>query len=183
MTINNKNKKVDLIKKPYFGHFVFFCFMAMELTGLFVQYVMGIPPCGNCVITRAFITMIGLSGILIILANKTNKPLFYHFGYFACITGAGGAFFYNNQNHLIETGKMISTCSTGSPFPDYLPLDTWMPFIFSPEGLCGTPVYLWSDVTLTEITSIGLVSAMVISTLIYFSYAVNERKESLKKSK
>lgn len=169
MTIKN-NKEISELEKPYMGYFVFTCFLAMESVGLFVQYVMGISPCSNCVLTRAFIALIGLSGMLIIAANKTKRAIFYHLGYFSCVLGAGGAFYFNHQNQLIESGKKIATCTTESPFPEVLPLDSILPSVFAPDGICGTPVYLVSNVTLTHLASLGLIASILISTAIYLQY-------------
>lgn len=177
MSIKNKeeNKKKTAIEHPLFGYFVFTCFLLMEGVGLIVQYGMGIPPCSNCVITRAFICLIGLAGILITIGNKTNKTIFYHLGYLSCLTGTLGANYFNYDNFLIESGEKIATCSLESPFIEQLPLDSWFPSLFEPNAMCGTAVEVFGNITLTEITMTGLLATTLTSTAMYINYIIKNK--------
>ena len=97
------------------GMFLLFSSVGMELVGLFTQYYLGFEPCANCVQIRLFILFIGIAGILHLFSNEN-----YIIKICTLLLSIIGTYFslqFSWDNHLIETGQKLSSCSFGPPFP------------------------------------------------------------------
>lgn len=169
-------KLKEWLEKPSFGLMTIGLFLLMEGIGLYTQYVLGFSPCSNCVLIRAYLTLIAFSGIvsltasLMKLSNKIHKLISVIMSYALGTAGSVLALVYSYDNYLIESGKKFGSCELNSPFPDYLPLDQWLPSVFKLEGLCGTPSPLFSWLSFTELSIIGLPIIILLSSILFLNY-------------
>ena len=175
------NKIGKFAASPLFGLTVFLFAIAMEVTGLFVQYKMGYDPCDNCVIVRAYIALIGIMGLALMAASTITscrtKLISISVMYLIGIYAAFQALLHSWDNHLIEAGLKISTCGFDSPFPSYLPLDTYLPSVFEKNGICGTKIYIYNEYTLTDLSifAFAVMIATSVTLLIAFVFSVKKR--------
>lgn len=153
-----------LTNSKLIGFFLLLSSVGMELFGLFTQYYLGFEPCANCVQIRLFIAFIGMAGILhfFIKENGMATILTLLLSFF----GTYFALQFSWDNHLIETGQKLSTCSYGSPFPSFIPLDEWLPIMFEAKGPCGTPSSLYGSITFTDLSIFGLSLLLTTITII-----------------
>ena len=156
------------------GIFLILSSVSMELFGLFTQYYLGFDPCANCVQIRLFILFIGFAGFLHLFSNGS-----YIIKIITILLSATGTYFslqFSWDNYLIETGQKFSTCSYGSPFPSFMPLDAWLPAIFEAKGPCGTPATLYGNITFTGLSVLGLSFLLVLITIILIVNIYNGKK-------
>ncbi|WP_081324231.1 disulfide bond formation protein B [Vibrio cyclitrophicus] len=157
------------------GMFLLFSSVGMELFGLFTQYYLGFEPCANCVQIRLFILFIGIAGILHLFSNEN-----YIIKICTLLLSIIGTYFslqFSWDNHLIETGQKLSSCSYGSPFPSFIPLDSWLPILFEAKGPCGTAAPLYESITFTDLSIFGLslLLALITITLVITLYNMKEK--------
>ncbi|WCE28478.1 disulfide bond formation protein B [Vibrio sp. SCSIO 43137] len=146
------------------GAFLILSSVGMELFGLFTQHYLGFEPCANCVQIRLFILFIGIAGLLHLFSadsyiTKISTLLLATISTWFSLQ-------FSWDNHLIETGQKLSGCSSGSPFPDFLPLDFWLPGMFEAKGPCGTPATLFGNTTFTDLSIFGLSILLALLTLV-----------------
>lgn len=160
-----KHEKLRVwLDSPWYGLWLIGLFLIFEGVGLFTQHVLGLAPCDNCVITRAWISLIFLGALIALLKSAIPSHWTYRrealtlLSYIVTNIGVVMAFVFSLFNHEIEMGVRFASCSLKSPFPEWLPLDTIAPAIFKPEGLCGTPIHITEWLTFTELTMFAMAS-------------------------
>lgn len=139
---------------------VFIFALSLELIALYYQYQLGYGPCLLCVEVRAIvlaIMVIALVGIFTsrqrVMANLMNILL-----------AISGVAFYIKSNLLvrIERNEIESTCGFKADFPNWLPLDVWLPAVFEPWEACGY----------TPMMKFGLTMGEVLVYCSYFIFAL-----------
>ncbi|CAK9884880.1 MAG: Disulfide bond formation protein B [Candidatus Erwinia impunctatus] len=122
-----------------------FSAFALELAALFFQHVMMLPPCVMCIYQRCALFGIIGAGLLGALAPKT--PLRWV---------ALGVWLYSAyegirlswEHMMIQMyPSPFATCDFAARFPEWLPLDKWLPAVFVASGDCA--VNLWSFLSLS----------------------------------
>lgn len=162
-----KSKFIDLIKnKQLFGYFLIAISLGSEALALFIQYGLGYQPCSLCVLMRSAVALMGIAGLVqIVLPDGKidwfKKPLVF----LSSVASIYWMLGFTYEGLMIEKGKMIATCSTSSPFPSFLPLDSIFPFIFQPHGICGVSPTLFADITLMELSLFGFIVVALLMAL------------------
>jgi len=136
---------------------VFIFALSLELIALYYQYQLGYGPCLLCVEVRAIVLAIMLIAIIGMLtcriralANLMNILL----------AGSGIAFYIKSILLVrIERNEIESSCGFKADFPNWLPLDTWLPAVFEPWEACGYTPMMKFGLTMGE-------------TLVYCSYFI-----------
>lgn len=111
--------------------------LSLELSALYFQYIMNLPPCIMCIYQRVAILSIFFAGII---------------GYFSCknligrlvafsLLGTGAIWgLLIAVEHVEMQGAAFSlffTCELIPNFPSWAPLHEWLPFLFEATGDCG----------------------------------------------
>jgi len=147
----------NICRSSSYWFLIFIAGLSLELIALYFQYQLGYGPCVLCIEIRAV--------IFIIMAIALVAMLLCRIRLFANIMNialsAAGALFYIKSDLLlrIERNQVESTCGFKAEFPQWLPLDVWLPAVFEPWEACGYTPMLWLDITMAE-------------ALVYCSYAV-----------
>lgn len=110
--------------------------IVLEACGLFFQYELRLDPCVNCVYERAFFLSFIVAGFigflsprLFLVRNLAN--LIFMFG------SIGGLIVgFDHMTSVYQTG-LGGTCQLKAHFPSFLPLDQWVPWMFSPTASCS----------------------------------------------
>ena len=131
--------------------------LALDGGALFLQHVLGVEPCNECIYIRTGVLGIALAGLIGALAPQY---LLMRVVGLAAWLGALGWSLYRvtvllGLEQAVRNGEEAS-CKRFKGFPDWLPLDTWLPEVFEPRALCGTvswtflgqSVTMWSGVAL-----------------------------------
>ena len=157
----------NISRSTSYWFLIFLMALSLELIALYFQYQLGYGPCVLCVEIRALVfavMLIALVAMLLcqyrLIANLMNLAL----------SGAGAALYLKSDLLLrIERNQVESTCGFKADFPQWLPLDQWLPAVFEPWEACGYTPMLWLDITMAEaliycsiaITLLGLISLFI----------------------
>ena len=109
--------------------------VALESTGLYFQYSENMDPCVYCVYERALIATYVVAGFVGFIA-----PDFLITRVLAVLIALAGSVWglYISISHYLEvySQDLSSQCQLSASFPSFLPLDEWLPWLFSPTGAC-----------------------------------------------
>lgn len=143
-------------KKRLFWYLVAGYFFLMELIALFYQYVLDYYPCALCVQVRAWIW----GATFAALATAFVHDKFWLRWAGLTLTGLflGGGFYTSWYAWGVEKGTVISSCTMGAGFPEFMLLDEWIPFLFRADGFCGQspPMLFGLSMVETLLITIGI---------------------------
>ncbi len=122
--------------------------LALELTALYFQYVMKLDPCMMCVYERAATFGIMFAGLLGMLQPKwliTRLGAYLLWAYCAI---KGLLLALEHVSIQYSTNPFASTCDF---FPNFwLPLDSWMPWLFAPTGYCDEIQWMFLGMSMPQ---------------------------------
>lgn len=141
--------------------------IAFSLDGaaLFIQHVLKVEPCNECIYVRAGVLGIGVASLFGALAPKYLAMRFV--GLTACTAALGWSLY--RVNLLLDLERVVreggeASCKRFKGFPDWLPLDTWLPEVFEPRAMCGTVSWTFLGQSVTFWAGAALLGiALVIS--------------------
>lgn len=131
--------------------------LSMDGVALYLQHVLQVEPCNECIYVRAGVLGLGVAGLVGALAPRyLAMRLVALTGCFAALGwGLYRVYLLLGLEQVVREGGEAS-CKRFKGFPDWLPLDRWLPEIFEPRAMCGTvswtflgqSVTFWAGVTL-----------------------------------
>ncbi|MDD2880357.1 MAG: disulfide bond formation protein B [Rhodoferax sp.] len=143
--------------------------LALDGVALYLQHVLKVEPCNECIYVRVGVLCIGLSGLLGALAPKYLAVRLVALAAWLAALGWSLSRIYLllDLERVVREGGEAS-CKRFKGFPDWMPLDTWLPNVFEPRAMCGTvswtflghSVTFWIGVALS-----GLALAAVLALL------------------
>lgn len=110
--------------------------LVLIVLALWFQHVNGYQPCKMCIYERCAVLVIVLAGLVGSLAPKS--ALRYIALLFWLVGSLSGLWLTLKQAYDVLNPPLFATCSLASPFPSWLPLDTWLPFLFSVTSQCSS---------------------------------------------
>lgn len=117
-----------------------------EACALFFQHVMMLSPCVMCIYER--VAMLGIGGAALVGLVAPNNPIFRWLG--LAIWGAsaykGLALSLQHVDYQFNPSP-FATCDLFVTFPDWAPLNNWVPWMFEAYGDCSKVV--WQFLTLS----------------------------------
>jgi disulfide bond formation protein DsbB len=157
----------NLCRYPSYWLLIFLFGVAMELIALYFQYQLGYGPCVLCVEIRAIVLAIIIIALIGVFSctNRTMANLMN-----IALMGAGTFFYFKSEYLLlIERNLIDGSCGFKANFPQWMPLDKWLPSVFEPWEACGYTPMLWFNITMAEglmycailIFSLGAVSLLL----------------------
>lgn len=136
--------------------------IAMESGALYYQYILDYGPCILCVQIRAIVLSLF---IIALIGTLTSRPIISRVLGAPLLATTAGFVYLSYQVLGVERGWFEGSCTFEAPFPDWLPLHSWLPAVFEAWELCGyTPELLWG-VTMAE--ALMLISATLFVVSIY----------------
>lgn len=135
--MKNKDKISLLVTQPKAWLLLAISALGLELSALYFQYFMALPPCIMCIYQRVAILSIFFAGIVGYFSCKNLVGRLAAFTLFGAgaIWGLLVAF-----EHVEMQGAAFSiffTCELTPNFPSWAPLHEWLPFLFEATGDCG----------------------------------------------
>lgn len=108
----------------------------LELCGLFFQHVMGLQPCVMCIYQRMAILGI-MTGSLIGFINPHNFMLRWVGMAIWAYSSVEGLRLALRHTDIQLNPSPFNTCDLFVTFPQWLPLDRWIPSVFNATGDCS----------------------------------------------
>lgn len=119
--------------------------LALELTALWFQHVMGLKPCLMCIYERNALFGVMGAGLVGAIAPKTPLRLA---ALALWIYSAWQGLRLSYEHTMIQLHpNPFTTCDFAARFPSGLPLDKWLPSVFLASGDCADRS--WSFLTLS----------------------------------
>ena len=73
-----------------------------------------------------------------------------------------GALYTSYYAYGVEQGTVISSCAMGAGFPEFMPLDQWLPVLFEAQGMCGQSPPMPLGVSMVEALLITLSAPLIV---------------------
>lgn len=151
----------------YFWWFVAGLMLALEGGALYFQHVLHYYPCELCIYVRVW-----LAAIFILSLLALGLKRWFWGQVLVSLVGLGLSI-----GLALETWGLIQVeygigsggaCGFKANFPEWAPLDTWMPWMFEVQDLCqATPEFFWG-VSMTHgliVTSAGLIALFLCAVM------------------
>ncbi|WP_020208194.1 disulfide bond formation protein B [Gilvimarinus chinensis] len=141
--------------------------LALEGGALYFQYVKHFYPCELCIYVRVWVAALFLLSVVALWLKR------WRWGRVGCaLTGLG-----LSVGLGIETWNLMkveygighgSACGFRANFPEWAPLDSWLPWMFEVQDMCqATPPVLWG-LTMAHglaVVSVGLIGFFFFALL------------------
>ncbi|MDO3384818.1 disulfide bond formation protein B [Gilvimarinus sp. SDUM040013] len=151
----------------YFWVAVALAMLALEGGALYFQHVEKFYPCELCIYVRVWVALIFLVSVIALWIRK------WLWGRIAAsLTGL-----VLSLGLAMETWGLIKVeygignggaCGYKANFPDWAPLDSWLPAVFEVQDLCQATPLVLGPISMTHglvLVSIGLVLAMSVALM------------------
>ncbi|MNG45913.1 Disulfide bond formation protein B [compost metagenome] len=153
--------------------------LGAEAVAICFQYLLHEDPCAICVQIRALVMLIGLTGLLGLMLPRQSKrwQLLPHALLLLSLLKVAAL---SSKAVLIEQGRIFATCGMDAGFPKWLALDSWLPAVFAPTGLCGKAIAMipgWqAGPTMSESLYMGSVTLfLVVALMLIESFVLHLR--------
>jgi len=126
------------------------CAVLLECFALYMQHVMGVEPCNECIYIRVGVLGIAISGLIGAVAPRI---LMLRWSALAVWLLALGWSLYRanlllNLEQKVREG-MEASCGRFKGFPEWMPLEVWLPDVFEPRAMCGTVSWTFLNQSVT----------------------------------
>ena len=155
------NKLYKFSESPYFWLAGLLYLLSMEGIALYYQYGPGMwYPCALCVQVRAWV----LGAIIFALLGLVKVKSFWWrwMALNLTIIMIAGALYTSYYAYGVEQGTVVSSCTMGAGFPEFMPLDQWIPFFFEAQGLCGQSPDMPLGLSMVEALLITLSAPLLV---------------------
>jgi disulfide bond formation protein DsbB len=111
----------------------------LECFALYMQHVMGVEPCNECIYVRVSVMGVAVAGLIGAIAPRFLVLRSSAMALWLLSVGWG---LYRAQLLLDLEQKVRegaeAGCARFKGFPDWMPLERWLPDVFEPRAMCGT---------------------------------------------
>lgn len=138
--------------------------LTLEIMALGLQYGWQLQPCVLCVYQRAGLAGIIAAGLVGAIAPPSPLRLVAILGWI--IASAKTMSIAWEQTLLQLHPPLFATCDFMARFPDWLPLDRWLPVVFTAGGSCLDHTWTLLSLSMPQwvvgLTSVYLVVALLV---------------------
>ncbi|PMH46829.1 disulfide bond formation protein B [Vibrio sp. 10N.286.49.B3] len=157
---------------------LFICIMAFEACALFFQHVMMLPPCVMCIYER--VAMLGISAAALVGMIAPNNAFIRWIG----LAGWGlssykGLLLAQQHVDFQFNPSPFATCDLFVTFPNWAPLNQWVPWMFEAYGDCSKVVWQFLSLSMPQwlvIIFAGNLVALAIILVAQFVKPVKQHK-------
>lgn len=143
--------------------------VSMEAIALYYQYGPGQwYPCALCVQVRAWVLGAMIFSILGLVLVKSFWWRWMSLN--LTILMMAGALYTSYYAFGVEQGTVISSCSMGAGFPQFMPLDQWVPFFFEAQGMCGQSPAMPFGLSMVEGLLLTLSAPLLVLTAVWVAH-------------
>lgn len=147
-----------------------------EACALFFQHIMKLDPCVMCVYERVAMAGIGISAIVGLIAPQNTVIRW------AGLVGWG----YSAYQGLVLSIKHVSyqfpefpwsaSCDITVSFPDWAPLNQWVPWMFEASGDCGKIVWEFLGLSMPQWLEIIFAANLAALAIIVLAQIFGRKK-------
>lgn len=146
-----------------------------EACALFFQHVMILAPCVMCIYER--VAMLGIGGSAIVGLIAPGNPLFRWLG----LAGWGYSAYRGLMLALQHVDYQFNpspfkTCDIFVTFPDWAPLNQWIPWMFEANGDCSKIVWQFLTLSMPQWLVIIFAVNLLVLAFIVISQFVKEKR-------
>jgi disulfide bond formation protein DsbB len=141
----------------------------LESFALYMQHVMGVEPCNECIYIRVGVLGLAAAGLIGAMAPKV--PILRWTALSVWSLAVGGSLF--RANLLLDLEQKVregaeAGCARFKGFPEWMPLERWLPDMFEPRAMCGTVswTFLNQSVTFWIWTALWAIAFSAILTIL-----------------
>lgn len=144
--------------------------LALDGTALFLQHVLHVEPCNECIYIRAGVLGIALAGMIGALA-----PRYWPMRLLALAAWVGAlGWSLSRAVLLLDLERIVSSggeasCKRFKGFPDWLPLEKWLPNVFEPRAMCGTVSWTFLGESVTFWIAVALAGMALLAAAVVVS--------------
>lgn len=141
--------------------------LLLEAIALFMQHVQGLEPCNECIYIRVGVLVIAVAGMLGAVAPRIAVV---RWGAMAVwMAGLGWSLY--RANLLLDLEQKVrdgadASCARFKGFPDWMPLEQWLPGMFEPRAMCGAVSWTFLNQSITYWTWIALCGLTLAAALV-----------------
>ncbi|ATZ11751.1 disulfide bond formation protein DsbB [Erwinia amylovora] len=150
---------------------------ALEMSALYFQHVMQLPPCVMCIYERC--ALFGIMGAGLVGAVAPKTPLRWGAILLWLYSAWQGLRLAREHTMIQLHPSPFVTCDFAARFPSWLPVDKWLPSVFVASGDCA--VKSWSFLTLSMPQwLLGVFAAyLVVAVLVLIAQAFTAKRRDL----
>lgn len=124
--------------------------LLLESFALYMQHVRGVEPCNECIYIRVGVLVVAAAGLLGALAPKIS--LLRWSTLLLWTMGLGWSLY--RANILLDLEQKVregaeASCARFKGFPEWMPLERWLPDIFEPRAMCGAVSWTFLNQSIT----------------------------------
>ena len=153
--------------------------IALETIALYAQHYLGLEPCNECIYIRAGILGLFIASILGLVA-----PRQWYVRSIALIVWSSSLIWSLYRTNILRTleenvrNGAPSGCGRFKGFPEWLPLDQWVPAMFEPRAMCGENPQIFLSYTFADWTWFGLMVLFGATLLVLISENIHTKATS-----
>ena len=151
--------------------------LALDGAALFLQHVLQVQPCNECIYIRAGVLGIAVAGLL-----GTVAPRYWPMRWLALCAWVGAlgwslsrVFLLLDLERAVRAGADAS-CKRFKGFPDWLPLEQWLPNVFEPRATCGTVSWTFLGESVTFWIGVALSGMALLAVAVVVAQLVTKRQ-------
>lgn len=147
---------------------LFISTLLFESIALYFQHILKLPPCTLCIYQRCAIFGIMFAALISLVVPKSLfiRLLSLIIWIYSSLKGLE---FARYQTNMQLNPSPFSTCDLFVQFPDFLPLNKWLPFIFEAYGDCSTKLWSFMSLEMPQWTMIIFIIYLIIAGLVLLS--------------
>lgn len=140
--------------------------VALELCALYFQHVMNLAPCVMCIYERVALLGVALAAVIGLFIPSSTFTRYVALLGWAVSSAKGLELALKHVDYQINPSP-FNTCDIFVRFPDFAPLNQWVPWAFEAYGECSK--ITWSFLTLSMpqwlviVFACSLISALIVS--------------------
>ena len=145
------------------------CAVLLECVALYMQHVKGVEPCNECIYIRLGVVAIAAAGLIGAIAP--GVPILRWSALAVWLSALGWSLY--RANILLDLEQKVrdgaeAGCARFKGFPEWMPLERWVPDVFEPRAMCGTVswTFLNQSVTFWIWTALWGISVTALMTLV-----------------
>lgn len=153
-----------------------FTALALELTALWFQHVMLLKPCVLCIYERC--ALFGVLGAALIGAIAPKTPLRYVAMVIWLYSAFRGVQLTYEHTMLQLYPSPFATCDFMVRFPEWLPLDKWVPQVFVASGDCAERQWIFRSGN-AAVVARYFIAYLIVAVLVVISQPFKAKKRDL----
>ncbi len=144
------------------------CIVALQASALYFQHVMDLLPCVMCIYERVAMMGVGFSAILGALNPKNTFIRWIGFLGWGASAYQGLTLSLQHIDYQFNPSP-FATCDIFVSFPDWAPLNEWLPSVFEAYGDCSKIVWQFFTLSMPQWLFVLFAGMLTVLTVVVIS--------------